>query len=68
MIQLSYISFYCVFKGHVVALKEPMSSFHLRNYYDHSFHEHTSLRSPNMTHYLNPMRYHDDSIENTYCY
>ena len=42
--------------------------FHLRNYYGHSFHEHTSLKSPKGTHYLNPMRYHGASIDNTYCY
>ena len=42
--------------------------FHLRNYYDHSFHEHTSLGSPKRTHCLNPMRYHSAFIENTYCY
>ena len=42
--------------------------FHLRNYYDHNFHEHTSLRSPKRTFCLNPMRYHDASIENRNCY
>ena len=42
--------------------------FHLKNYYGHSFHEHTSLRSPKGTHYLNPKRYHGAFIENIYCY
>ena len=42
--------------------------FHLKNNYDHSFHEHTTLGSPKGTRYFNPMRYHNASIENTYCY
>ena len=42
--------------------------FHLRNYYDHSFHKHTSLGSPKRTHYFNLKRNHGVSIENTYCY
>ena len=41
--------------------------FHLRNY-GHSFHEHTSLRSSNGTHCLDPKRYHGAFVENTYCY
>ena len=32
--------------------------FYLRNYYDHSFHEHTSLESPKEAYCLNPKRYH----------
>ena len=32
------------------------------------FHDHIFLRSPKGTHYLNPMRYHGASIENTCCY
>ena len=31
-------------------------------------HEHTSLGSSNETLYFNHMRYHDTSIESTYCY
>ena len=42
--------------------------FHLRNYYKHSFYEHTSLGSLNGTHCLNSMRYYGTFIENTYCY
>ena len=42
--------------------------FYLRNYYDYSFHEHTSLGSSKGAHYLNPKRYYGAFIENTYCY
>ena len=42
--------------------------FYLRNYYDHSFHEHTSLGSPKGAQCLNPKRYYGAFIENTYCY
>ena len=42
--------------------------FHLRNYYGHSLYEHTFLGLPNGILYLNPMRYHSDFIESTYCY
>ena len=61
-ILLLYVQLTC-FKSQRVYIK-----FHLRKYYDHSFHEHTSLRSPVGTHCLNPKRYHSVSIENTYCY
>ena len=65
---LSYKSSYYVFNRHILAFKRANVKFHLRNYYDHSFHEHTSLESPNGTHCLNPKRYHGVSIENTYYY
>ena len=42
--------------------------FHLRNYYDHSFHEYTSLGSTKKTCCLNPMRYRGVFIGNSYCY
>ena len=42
--------------------------FHLRNYYNHNLHKHTFLWSLKGTFYLNFMRYHGVSIENTYCY
>ena len=38
------------------------------NYYDYRFYDHMSFGSPKGTHYLNPTKYHDVSIENTYCY
>ena len=65
---LNYRSSYCVFTWHILAIKRVYVKFHLRNYYDHSFHEHTSLGSPKETQYLNPKRYHGAFIKNTYCY
>ena len=34
----------------------------------HRFHDHASFGSPNGTYYLNLMRYHGASIENTHCH
>ena len=65
---VSYISSYCVFNQHILALQKHNVKFHLRKYYDHSYDEYTSLGTPKRTHCLNPMRYHDASVENTYCY
>ena len=65
---LSYRSSYYVFNWYILVLKKAYVKFHLRNYYDHSFHEHTSLGSPKGTHCLNFKIYHGVSIENTYCY
>ena len=48
--------------------KEHMSNFHKRKCYDYSLLDHTSFRSPQGKHCLNPMRYHGASSENTYCY
>ena len=56
-IQLSYLNF-----------QRAYVKFNLRNYYNHSFHENTSLGSRKGTHCLNPKRYHGAFIENTYYY
>ena len=44
--------------------KEHMSNFHKRKCYNYSISDHTSFRSPQGKHYLNPMRYHDAFFEN----
>ena len=66
---LSYKSSYILYvQLTCLSSRRAYVKFHLRNYYDHSFHKHTSLGSPNRTYYLNPKRYHGAFIENTYCY
>ena len=41
---------------------------HLRNYYDHIFHDHKYLGSPNGTYCLKPTRHHDVFIKKIYYY
>ena len=65
---LSYKFSYRVFNWHFLVFKRTYVKFHLRNYYNHGFHEHTSLGSPKGTHCLNPKRYHGAFIENTHSY
>ena len=49
-------------------LKKNLCLVLLEDYYDHSLHEHTSLKSSKWLIILNFMRYHGASIKNTYYY
>ena len=52
--QLTYSSF-----------KEHISNFHHKKCYGYNLLDHMSFGSPNVTHYVNFMRYHGVFIENT---